>query len=70
MMTLATVIASRNMLLNDIESQLFTRTEDAEHINHAIVVKGYYNSALKFWIVVNPLVYSKHQNHYHVNMGK
>jgi hypothetical protein len=70
MMTFATVIAARNMLLDDIESQLFTRTEDAKHVNHAIMVKGYYDSALKISIVVKSLVYSKHQNHYRVNMGK
>jgi hypothetical protein len=53
-----------------LESKLFRRTEDAQHINHAIVVQRHYNSALEFSIVVNPLVYSKHQYHYHAVMGK
>lgn len=70
MMTFATVIAARIALLDGISRANFTRTEDAQHVNHAIVVKCYYNSAPEVSIVVNPLVYSKHQYHYHVNIGK
>jgi hypothetical protein len=69
-MTLVTVIASRNSLLDDIKSQLFRRTEDAQHVNHAVVVQRHYNSTLEFSIAVNSLVYSKHQYHYHAVMGK